>query len=50
MSSCVPGTNEWNKLPPMVKWVEKEKPPDYIVATYKGAGKVNNERLLFPSP
>jgi feruloyl esterase len=52
-----PGPNEWDKLPPLVDWVENGKAPDYIVAdhrTNKRAGQPNapvvNQRKLCPYP
>ena len=52
-----PGPNEWDKLPPLVAWVENGKAPDYIVAdhrTNKRGGQpnapVDNQRKLCPYP
>lgn len=44
------GPNDWDKLTPMVDWVEKSKAPDRIVATHSTQGKVDNERPLCPYP
>ena len=45
-----PGPNAWDKLPPLVEWVEKGKAPDSIVATHRTDGVVDNERPLCPYP
>ena len=45
-----PGPNDWDKLPPLVEWVEKGKAPDSIVATHRTDGVVDNERPLCPYP
>jgi feruloyl esterase len=44
------GPNDWDKLAPMVDWVELGKAPDRIVATHSTNGKVDNERPLCPYP
>jgi feruloyl esterase len=44
------GPNDWDKLAPMVEWVENGKAPDRIVATHSTQGKVDNERPLCPYP
>jgi feruloyl esterase len=45
-----PGPNEWDKLQPLVDWVENGKAPDFLVATHATDGKVDNERKLCPHP
>jgi Tannase and feruloyl esterase len=52
-----PGPNEWDKLPPLVDWVENGKAPDYIVASHRSNRRdeqanspVNNQRKLCPYP
>ena len=45
-----PGPNTWDKLAPLVDWVEKGVAPDRIVATHSSNGQVDNERPLCPSP
>src|SRR5207253_7962050 len=53
-----PGPNEWDKLPPLVNWVEKGHAPDYIVAVHRSNARgaatassaVDNERKLCPYP
>jgi len=45
-----PGPNAWDKLPPLVEWVEKGKAPDSIVATHRTDGVVDNERPVCPYP
>ena len=45
-----PGPNAWDKLPPLVEWVEKGKAPDSIVATHRTDGVVDNERPICPYP
>lgn len=44
------GPNEWDKLAPLVDWVENGKAPDSMVATHSTDGKVDNERPLCPYP
>lgn len=52
MSHCGggPGPNEWDKLAPLVEWVENGKAPDFLVASHRSNGKVDNERPLCPYP
>jgi len=45
-----PGPNDWDKLQPLVDWVENGKAPDFLVATHATDGKVDNERKLCPHP
>lgn len=51
-----PGVNDWDKLPPLVQWVESGKPPE-IVAVHRSERRgdtapapVINERPLCPYP
>ena len=41
-----PGPNTWDKLAPLVDWVENGKAPDFLVATHSTNGVVDNERKL----
>lgn len=51
-----PGPNEWDKLAPLVEWVEKGKAPDHIVANHRTDQRaemdlpVDNQRKLCPFP
>lgn len=52
-----PGPNEWDKLAPLVQWVEQGKAPAHIVAVHRSdtrteaaAVKADNERKLCPYP
>ena len=45
-----PGPNTWDRLPPLVEWVEKGKAPDFFVATHSTNGVVDNERPLCAYP
>ena len=45
-----PGPNTWDKLEPLVDWVENGKTPDFLIATHSTDGKVDNERKLCPYP
>jgi len=45
-----PGPNEWDKLQPLIDWVENGNAPDFLVATHSTDGKVDNERKLCPHP
>lgn len=52
-----PGPNEWDKLAPLVDWVEKGMAPDYVVAVHRsdsrgaqGPGAVTNERKICAYP
>lgn len=45
-----PGPNDWDKLAPLVDWVENGKAPDFVVATHKSSGKVDNERPICAYP
>jgi feruloyl esterase len=52
MEHCAggPGPNTWDKLAPMVDWVQNGKAPDLIVARHSTNGRVDNERPLCPYP
>ena len=45
-----PGPDAWDKLEPLVNWVENGKAPDFIVATHSTNRTVDNERKLCPYP
>ena len=45
-----PGPDNWDKLPPLVEWVERGRAPDFMVATHRTNGRVDNERPLCPYP
>ena len=45
-----PGPNSWDKLAPLVDWVENGKAPDYLVATHSTNNVVDNERRVCPYP
>jgi len=45
-----PGPDTWDKLAPLVDWVENGKAPDFLVATHSANGAVDNERKLCPFP
>ena len=45
-----PGPNTWDKLSPLVEWVENGNAPDFVVATHATNGEVDNERKLCPHP
>jgi len=45
-----PGPNSWDKLAPLVAWVEKGEAPDYLVATHSTDGTVDNERKVCAYP
>jgi len=45
-----PGPNAWDKLAPLVEWVENGKAPDFVVATHAADGKVDNERVICAYP
>jgi len=45
-----PGPDTWDRLAPLVEWVERGNPPDAIVATHSTGGVVDNERPIFPYP
>ena len=45
-----PGLNNWDKLAPLVEWVENGAAPDFVVATHATDGQVDNERKICPYP
>ena len=46
-----PGPNEWDKLPPLVEWVEQGKAPNHVVAVHRAEdGRVDNERKICAYP
>ncbi len=45
-----PGPNSWDKLAPLVEWVENGKAPEFIVATHSTDGVVDNERPICAYP
>ncbi len=45
-----PGPNSWDKLAPLVEWVERGNAPDALIATRSSGGVVANERPIFPYP
>ncbi len=45
-----PGPNTWDKLLPLVDWVENGVAPATIKASHSSNGVVDNERLLCPFP
>ncbi len=52
MAHCAggPGPDTWDKLAPLVDWVENGKAPDSLTATHSSNGVVDNERLLCAVP
>ncbi|MEX0618015.1 MAG: tannase/feruloyl esterase family alpha/beta hydrolase [Pseudohongiellaceae bacterium] len=44
------GPNSWDKLAPLVDWVENGAAPDSITATHTSNGRTDNERPLCPFP
>ncbi len=45
-----PGPNNWDKLAPLVAWVEKGEAPDYLVAAHRTDGVPDNERKICAFP
>ena len=45
-----PGPNNWDKLAPMVDWVEKGIAPDFVVAEHITGGIVDNQRPVCSYP
>lgn len=45
-----PGPNTWDKLAPIVEWVENGIAPDFVTAEHLSDGKVDNQRPLCPYP
>jgi feruloyl esterase len=52
MSHCFggPGCDDWDRLAPMVDWVEKGIAPDALIARHLTKGVVDNERRICPYP
>jgi hypothetical protein len=52
MGHCAggPGLSEWDRLAPLVDWVENGNAPDRIVAEHQSDGEVDNQRLICPYP
>jgi len=45
-----PGPNSWDKLAPLVDWVENGVAPEAITSTHSTDGQVDNERPLCTYP
>ena len=45
-----PGPNAWDKLVPLVEWVENGNAPDFVVATHSADRVVDNERPICAYP
>jgi hypothetical protein len=45
-----PGPNSWDKLAPLVAWVERGEAPDAVVAEHRTGGVVDNARPIFAYP
>lgn len=45
-----PGPDSWDRLVPLVDWVENDDAPDRIIATHSSNGQVDNERPLCVYP
>jgi hypothetical protein len=45
-----PGPDEWDRLAPLVEWVEQGRAPERIIARHSTAGRIDNERPLCPYP
>lgn len=52
MGHCAggPGPNTWDKLTPLVRWVELGLAPDAVVAEHRTGGVVDNARPIFAFP
>ena len=52
MAHCAGGSgpNSWDKLAPLVDWVENGNAPDAVIATHSSDGEVDNERPLCSFP
>jgi feruloyl esterase len=44
------GPDRWDRLAPLVAWVEEGTAPDSVVAHHETAGKVDNERRVCAYP
>ena len=45
-----PGPDSWDKLAPMVNWVEYGIAPDFVTAEHRTNGQVDNQRLVCAYP
>jgi len=45
-----PGPNTWDRLAPLVEWVENGRAPEALFATHSTNGVVDNERPIFAYP
>lgn len=45
-----PGPNGWDRLQPVVDWVEKGAAPDFLTVSHRTNGKVDNERKVCAYP
>jgi feruloyl esterase len=45
-----PGCSEWDRLAPLVNWVENQVAPDYVVAEHHTNGMVDNQRRVCAYP
>src|SRR5690606_31775058 len=45
-----PGLEHWDRLAPLVAWVEDGVAPEHIVAEHRTEGVVDNQRRLCPYP
>ena len=45
-----PGPDTWDRLAPLVEWVENGTAPESVAATHQTNGVVDNERILCPYP
>jgi feruloyl esterase len=45
-----PGCNEWDRLAPLVDWVENGIAPDYLVAEHSTDDVVDNQRRICAFP
>lgn len=53
MDHCSGGSgpsNRGDRLAPLVEWVENGKAPDFLVATHRTAGAVDDERKVCAYP
>jgi feruloyl esterase len=45
-----PGPNSWDRLAPLVEWVERGNAPALLIATHSTGGVVDNERPIYAYP
>lgn len=52
MGHCAggPGLDAWDRLAPLVEWVENGNAPDEIIAEHHTDGEVDNQRVICPYP